>query len=115
MPPEARSVNVPPPPSDVSTPKLFPSEMTIAFELCTFARQTDLLLIEATLPRPERTGMRGHLTPAEAGEHGRRAGAHRLVITHLSDELDADWAKAEAEREFGGPVEVAHEGAVYDV
>ena len=34
---------------------------------------TDLLLIEATLPRPERTGERGHLTPAEAGEHGRRA------------------------------------------
>jgi ribonuclease BN (tRNA processing enzyme) len=84
-------------------------------ELCEFANGTDLLLIEATLPRPERTGMRGHLTPAEAGQHGRRAGAQRLVITHLSDELDADWAREEAEREFGGPVEVAREGAVYEV
>jgi ribonuclease BN (tRNA processing enzyme) len=84
-------------------------------ELCAFARDTDLLLIEATLPRPEREGPRGHLTPEEAGDHGRRAGARRLVITHISDELDAAWAKAEAERAFGGAVEVAREGAVYSV
>jgi ribonuclease BN (tRNA processing enzyme) len=84
-------------------------------ELCTFARETDLLLIEATLPRPERAGPRGHLTPGEAGAHGRKAGARRLVITHLSDELDATWAQEEAEREFGGPVEVAREGAVYEL
>src|SRR5207244_3463772 len=45
-------------------------------ELVEFARDTDLLMLEATLPRPERTGIRGHLTPAEAGDHGQRAGAH---------------------------------------
>ncbi len=84
-------------------------------DLCTFADGTDLLLIEATLPRPEREGPRGHLTPEEAGEHGRRAGARRLVLTHISDELDAEWARAEAERGFGAPVEVAREGAVYSV
>ena len=82
-------------------------------DLIEFAHGTDLLLIEATLPRPEREGPRGHLTPEEAGEHGRRAGARRLVLTHISDELDAEWARREAERGFGGPVEVAHEGAVY--
>jgi ribonuclease BN (tRNA processing enzyme) len=84
-------------------------------DLCAFARGTDLLLIEATLPRPERGGPRGHLTPEEAGEHGRRAGARRLVLTHISDELDADWARREAERGFGGPVEIAREGAVYEL
>jgi ribonuclease BN (tRNA processing enzyme) len=84
-------------------------------DLCAFATGTDLLLIEATLPRPEREGPRGHLTPAEAGEHGRRAGARRLVLTHISDELDAEWARREAERAFGGPVEVAREGAVYSI
>ena len=84
-------------------------------ELVQFARETDLLLIEATLPRPERTGMRGHLTPVEAGEHGRRAGARRLVLTHFSDELDPDWARAEATAGYGAPVELAHEGAVYAV
>jgi ribonuclease BN (tRNA processing enzyme) len=82
-------------------------------DLCAFAHETDLLLIEATLPRPEREGPRGHLTPEEAGEHGRRAGARRVVLTHMSDELDADWAREEAERGFGGPVELAHEGAIY--
>src|SRR5579864_2385253 len=34
--------------------------------LVRFAQDTDVLLIEATLPRPERTGIRGHLTPGEA-------------------------------------------------
>jgi ribonuclease BN (tRNA processing enzyme) len=84
-------------------------------ELVEAAQDTDLLLAEATLPRPERSGVRGHLTPAEAGEHARRAGAKRLVLTHISDELDRDWARDQAAEAFGGPVEVAAEGAVYEV
>jgi ribonuclease BN (tRNA processing enzyme) len=83
--------------------------------LVQFAHDTDLLLIEATLPRPERTGERGHLTPREAGEHGRAAGARRLVITHISDELDALWAQEEATAAFGSPVDLAAEGAVYEL
>jgi len=84
--------------------------------LCEFARGTDLLLIEATLPRPEREGPRGHLTPAEAGEHGRRAGAERIVLTHVSDELDADWVLAEAVEAFGSDaVVIATDGAVFDL
>jgi ribonuclease BN (tRNA processing enzyme) len=82
-------------------------------ELVDFSREADVLLIEATLPRPERSGERGHLTPREAGEHGRAAGVKRLVLTHISDELDALWARDEAADAFGGPVEVAREGAVY--
>ena len=84
-------------------------------ELVAFAHGTDLLILEATLPRPERDGHRGHLTGAEAGDHGRRAGAARLVLTHISDELDQDEARSAAETTFGGPVEVAAEGAVYEV
>lgn len=83
--------------------------------LIEFARDTDLLLIEATLPRPERTGQRGHLTPGEAGEHGRRAAAKRLVITHFSDELDKEWAREQAAQAFAQEVEVAHQGAVYTI
>jgi len=84
-------------------------------EIVEIARDADLMLVEATLPRPERTGVRGHLTPEEAGEHAKRAGAKRVVITHISDELGDDWAREEAERGFGGPVEVAREGATYDI
>jgi ribonuclease BN (tRNA processing enzyme) len=84
-------------------------------ELVEIARDTDLLLVEATLPRPERTGDRGHMTPAEAGDHARRAGAKRVVLTHISDELDAEWAREEGSAAFGREVEVAREGAVYEV
>jgi ribonuclease BN (tRNA processing enzyme) len=83
--------------------------------LVRFADGTDLLMIEATLPRPEREGPRGHLTPSEAGEHGSRARARRLVLTHISDELDAAWAEAEARKAFAGDVTVAYEGAVFEV
>ena len=83
--------------------------------LADFARDADLMLVEATLPRPERTGMRGHLTPEEAGGHAKGAGAKHLLLVHISDELDANWARDEAAEAFGGPVEVATEGAVFEV
>lgn len=84
-------------------------------EIVEFAQGADLLMLESTLPRPERTGMRGHLTPEEAGEHGRRAGAKQLVLTHISDELDVLWVKTEAETAFDNPVALASEGAVFTV
>ena len=84
-------------------------------ELVEAARGTDLLFVEATLPRPERTGIRGHLTPGEAGDHGRRAGAKRVVLTHISDELDAEWAREQGAEAFGAPVEVARAGDVFEV
>lgn len=84
-------------------------------DLAAFAKGTDLLMLEATLPRPERNGVRGHLTPGEAGEHGSLAEAGKLVLTHISDEMDEEWASQEAARAFGGPVHVAHEGDIYEV
>ncbi|HXE46685.1 MAG TPA: MBL fold metallo-hydrolase [Conexibacter sp.] len=84
-------------------------------EIVLFGRDTDLLMLEATLEQPDEGGARGHLTPAEAGEHARRAGARRLVLTHVSADHDAALLRAEAEGAFGAPVELAGEGAVYDV
>ncbi len=84
-------------------------------ELCAFARDADLLLLEATLTEPEHDGTRGHLTAAEAGGHAARARAARLVLTHISDELDADRALAEARRAYTGPIEIARAGAEYAV
>jgi ribonuclease BN (tRNA processing enzyme) len=80
-----------------------------------FAAATDLLMLEATLSEAEREGPRGHLTASEAGEHAARCAAARLVLTHISDELDGDRARTQAQRAFGGPVELAHEGAVYEL
>jgi ribonuclease BN (tRNA processing enzyme) len=84
-------------------------------EIVSFAHETDLLMLEAAVAQASTDGVRGHLTPAEAGEHGRRAAARRLVLTHISEDVDAGWAHTEAEQAFGGPVEIAREGAVYEV
>ena len=83
--------------------------------LVEFAREADVLMVEATLPAPEPGPERGHMTPREAGEHGAAAGARRLVLTHYSDEMDPSWAAAEAADSYGGQVELAHEGAVYEL
>jgi ribonuclease BN (tRNA processing enzyme) len=83
--------------------------------LVDFATDTNLLIAEATLPRPERSGVRGHLTPAEAGEHAAAANARRLLITHISDELDPEWALGEAAGKYDGPVEIATEGLTIGV
>jgi len=87
-----------------------PNEAIVAF-----ARDTDLLMLEATLEQPDEGGSRGHLTPAEAGEHAQRARARRLVLTHFAADHDASQAHDQAQRAFDGPVELAHEGAVYEV
>ncbi len=84
-------------------------------EIVAFAEATDLLMLEAAIQQPEHVGMRGHLTPAEAGAHGRRAGARRLVLSHISADVDLGLAHAQAEEAFGGAVEIASEGAVYEV
>ena len=109
----SRSRSAPPP----TAPGAWPTPRTPrpSDELVEFARGADLLLIEATLPRPERGGVRGHLTPGEAGEHGRRAAVGRIVLTHISDELDAAWAQEQAADAFDGEVVVAAEGAVFEV
>jgi ribonuclease BN (tRNA processing enzyme) len=83
--------------------------------LIEFARGADVLMVEATLPAPEPGPERGHMTPREAGEHGAAAHARRLVLTHYSDEMDPSWAAAEAADSYGGRVELAHEGAVYEL
>ncbi len=86
-------------------------------DLCDFARDTDLLLIEASLTEEDAAqgGERGHLTPREAGEHGRRAGARRVVLTHVTDEVDADAVLEQAATAYGAPVEMAAELAMYEV
>jgi len=83
-------------------------------DLVAFARDTDLLMLESTMAQPD-AEPRGHLTPAEAGDHAARAGAKHLVLTHVTDEADPEWALREARSAYAGPLEVAVEGAVYEV
>jgi len=84
--------------------------------LVTLARDADLLLCEASYLDSEPHPADLHLTGREAGEHARKAGVRRLVLTHLVQAWgDSDATLAEATAAFDGPVELAHPGATYDL
>ena len=86
-------------------------------ELIAAATDADALLAEATLaaPDPAPLHQRGHMSASEAGALAREAQVGRLVLTHISDELDLERARITAAGAFGGPVEVAREGLAVEV
>ncbi|WP_084269941.1 MBL fold metallo-hydrolase [Patulibacter minatonensis] len=95
---------------------VFGSDCAPNEDLVEFATGADLFFVEATLPRPERAGPRGHLTAAEAGDAARRAGVAHAVLTHISDEEDPVVALERAVEAAGDvPVEMAVLGATYDL
>jgi ribonuclease BN (tRNA processing enzyme) len=102
--------------SDAAAPRIvYGADCAPNDALAGFARDAELFIVEATLGEPEPDGERGHLTPAEAGSLAARAGARRVVVTHYTDMLDAGWVRDEAARAFGRPVDLAVEGASYEV
>jgi ribonuclease BN (tRNA processing enzyme) len=85
-------------------------------ELVQLARGVDLLLAEASfLDRPNLPPDL-HLTARQAGEHAARAGAGRLVLTHLVPWNDSASTLAEAKSSgYRGPIELAYQDAVYEL
>ncbi|MDQ7795076.1 MAG: MBL fold metallo-hydrolase [bacterium] len=79
------------------------------------AQGADLLLCEATFQDRDRhlAAPTGHLTATEAARVADRAGAGRLVLTHIQAFYDREVSLAEAQAVAGGPVELAEEGRVY--
>jgi ribonuclease BN (tRNA processing enzyme) len=84
--------------------------------LDSLARDADLLLAEATLDTPDRSG-HGHLSAADAGRVAARNGVRELVLTHFpSSDPDLLAARqAAAEEHFAGPVRIAAPTARFDV
>lgn len=78
------------------------------------AQGADLMLAEATLPE-KYAGMAPHLTARQAGELARRAGAKRLVLTHIWPTNDRDEARRSASGSFGAPVRVASEFDTFEI
>lgn len=68
----------------------------------------DIAVIEATLLHAT-TGdsLAVHRTAAFTGEDAKAAGAKRLVVTHVPPTGDGEAHRAEAERSFGGPTQLA--------
>jgi ribonuclease BN (tRNA processing enzyme) len=88
-------------------------------ELEAAARGADVLVAEATLTFPEPDSVplaeRGHMSAGEAAAVADAAGVGTLVLTHMSDQLDQDAAVAAAREQFAGTIEIATEGAHWDL
>ncbi len=81
--------------------------------LVRLASGTDLLLCEASFLEGRDTVPDLHLTGRQAGEHARRAGAGRLVLTHIPVWTDPERTFADARAAFGGATDLARPGASY--
>lgn len=93
---------------------MFGADCRYSEELIEAARGAELLLAEATLPDPD-PAVDFHMSAEEAGRIAAEAGVGKLVLTHISDELDLERSRRIAVDAFGGEVEVAEEFATYEV
>ncbi|MER5870863.1 MBL fold metallo-hydrolase [Streptomyces sp. NPDC002044] len=84
-------------------------------ELGLLAEGTDLFLCEASFTHGKEDVPDLHLNGREAGEYARDGRVGRLVLTHIPPWTDAERNLADARAVYGGPVDVAYAGAVYEV
>lgn len=79
------------------------------------ARDADLLLLEATFAEDAAAAAAsGHMTALQAGELAERAGARRLLLTHLVPTEPLDRITDLAGSVFRGRIELAVEGYVFE-
>ncbi|MEV4757510.1 MBL fold metallo-hydrolase [Micromonospora sp. NPDC049559] len=84
--------------------------------LVELARDADLLIAEATYPEVVNPRRAGNLsTAAEVGAYAARAGARRVLLTHLWPGTDPAAATAAARRGYDGALTVATPGLVIDL
>jgi ribonuclease BN (tRNA processing enzyme) len=81
--------------------------------LASIARDADLFLCEAGAPGDVEMHM--HLNGRQAGEIAARAGARRLLVTHLAPGTDRAQTLAQAGAAFMGPLEIADEGLAVEI
>jgi ribonuclease BN (tRNA processing enzyme) len=85
-------------------------------EVVTLARRADLLLADATYAGPVPEHSREFLSSAaDAGRQAARAGAARLLLTHLWPGTDHATARAAAAEHYDGDLGVAAPGLVADL
>jgi ribonuclease BN (tRNA processing enzyme) len=79
------------------------------------ARDADLLLAEASFRSGDDNPSGLHLTGAQCGEAAARAGARRLMLTHVPPWFDPMDAAAEASAAYDGPILLARSGHVHEL
>ncbi|SHE50362.1 MBL fold metallo-hydrolase [Desulforamulus putei] len=85
-------------------------------ELIKLATGADLFLCEASgLDQDTEYLQENHLTARQAGELAKAAGVKRLIITHFYPEYVLSELQKQAEEGFGQRVELAREGATFEL
>jgi ribonuclease BN (tRNA processing enzyme) len=79
------------------------------------AADVGLLLAEASFRHLDDNPPHVHLTGRDAGSVAARAGAARLVLTHIPPWFDREEMLAEASTVFSGRIDLARPGAVFDL
>jgi ribonuclease BN (tRNA processing enzyme) len=82
--------------------------------LARLAEGVDVLLSEASFQDGPGNPPDLHLTARQAGEYATRAGAGRLVLTHLVPWYDRERSLAEAATSYRGPLSAATSGMVIE-
>ncbi|MDQ4149879.1 MAG: MBL fold metallo-hydrolase [Actinomycetota bacterium] len=83
-------------------------------EVLELVRGVDLLVAEASMQSPG-PGRAVHMTAEEAGKMAQKAGAAKLVLTHILPSLDPEVSIEQARRHFGGEVLAAADHMHLDV
>lgn len=85
-------------------------------DLVACARDADLFLCEATWQgEPDRWPPGVHLTATEAGRIATKAGARRLLLTHIVGSTDRARSLEEARSTFGGEVALAEDNETWSL
>jgi ribonuclease BN (tRNA processing enzyme) len=109
--PESRAYRLESPKGKVVT---YSGDTDCCIGLVEAARSADLMICECAYP--DEMKVTGHLTPGLAGDMARRAGAGRLVLTHLYPPCDQADIVKQAEKGYqNGPVLVAEDLMSFDL
>ena len=83
--------------------------------LVALAEGVDVLLCEASFDDAAANPPNLHLTGREAGEHAAKAGAGRLLVTHVPPWVDAARVAEAASVAFAGRTDLVTAGQAYDI
>ncbi|MDB4878798.1 MAG: hypothetical protein JWL60_244 [Gemmatimonadetes bacterium] len=81
--------------------------------LAEWARGTDLLLCECSLP--EQMSMPEHMTPAQCGALAAAALPRHLVLTHFYPPVERTDVRGTIAAHYAGPVTLADDGSVFEI
>ena len=94
---------------------VFTADTSWKEELIGFSEGADLLVAESNLYEKYIGIIQGHLSGSQAGELAERAGAKRLLLTHLPQYGELDEILEAAKSSYSGPVEFAGIGKGYEI